>query len=58
MIRFLLCVTVLPVLQGLTWGRLKKDKEAVSLTECYAAGVLILTVLLKQTGKTAVNRNT
>lgn len=45
MIRFLLCVTVLPVLQGLTWGRLKKDKEAVTLTECYAAGVLILFLL-------------
>ena len=42
MIRFLLCVTVLPVLQGLTWIRLKKEKEAVTLSECYAAGVLIL----------------
>ncbi len=28
------------------------------IKKVFAAGVLILTVLLKQTGKTAVNRNT
>lgn len=45
MIQFLLCVTVLPVLPGLTLIRLKKEKETTTLTECYMMGLLFLFLL-------------
>lgn len=45
MIQFLLCITVLPVIQGLTFIRLKKEKETVTLTQCYIMGLLFLFLL-------------
>ena len=58
MILFLLCVTVLPLLQGLSFMRFKKEKENAALTECYLFGLLFLFLLAEasscfviQTGK-------
>lgn len=45
MIFFLLCVTVLPLLPGLTFVRWKKEKESIALTECYLSGLLFLFLL-------------
>lgn len=54
MIRFLLCVTILPVIQGLTLIRLKKEKETVTLTQCYMMGLLFLFLLAETVSCIAV----
>lgn len=54
MILFLLCVTVLPVLPGLTFMRLKKEKESIALTECYLFGLLFLFLLAEAAACAAI----
>ncbi len=44
MLQFLLCATI-PVLPGLTFMRLKKNREAISLTGCYMTGLLFCFLL-------------
>lgn len=45
MLRFLICVTILPIIMGLGFTRLKKEKGTESLTECYLLGLLFLFLL-------------
>lgn len=45
MLRFLICVTILPIIMGLGFIRLKKEKGTESLTECYILGLLFLFLL-------------
>ncbi len=44
MLLFLLCA-ILPILPGLTFMRLKKDRETISLTGCYMTGLLFCFLL-------------
>ena len=45
MIRFLICVTILPMIMGLGFMRLKKERGTGSLLECYMLGLLFLFLL-------------
>ena len=45
MVWFLVSITVFPVSMGLTLMRLKKEKETVTLKQCYLAGLLCLSLL-------------
>lgn len=45
MIRFLICVTILPMLMGLGLMRIKKERGTGSLRECYISGLLFLLLL-------------
>lgn len=45
MIRFLICVTILPMLMGLSMMKIKKERGTGSLRECYIMGLLFLLLL-------------
>ena len=45
MLQFIVCVTVFPILMGLGFIQLKKEKGTESLTECYVLGLLFLFLL-------------
>lgn len=45
MLQFFICVTILPIILGLGFIQLKKEKGTGSLTECYVLGLLFLFLL-------------